>query len=202
MYFMPRGNKLYAFIVGIRPVYRYGLTLLLSSIISLVWLFGVYYSLDDIINRYQCDIKTFKEQITVLQQTKKDCKQLDKSLQQLHHTLTKKAEEQSSTHNVQSYVNFIIQQAYQANLSLNSCTIENEVDKRWYYTYRLVSNFKGNIQQIINFFNTLRASHMMLQSNRMHLVSIDEHVLDLTCTFNIYQIKIPSTLKKAEGLGG
>ncbi len=184
MYFIPRNNRFYSYIAHIKPWIRYSGTLVIASSIIILWLYGVYFRLEALIDQHTSQISHMRKQYEQLTQAQLACKQLEKSifvLKQDREAFTSKGTIQDE---LQARALFVIQQAQEAGLALNSYNVTKSVKKSWCLKYPAHFEFSGAIKQMIMFLNKIESSGKMITCSNTKLSRQGGQVFTLQCDMN------------------
>ena len=188
MYFIPRDTKFYSFVVTLKPLHRYGLTLLIVTTLLCLWFIGLYSKVGATITQRRAICHQYRQQQNLHAQVQKECKQLKRSVARLHKDVQKYGSGQSVDEQFQDALSFIIQQADACNLSLSACCVQSEEQESWYTNYTLAFDCSGSCLHILQFFDTLFLSKKMIQCNQMHMSSLRGDMFNMTCALQISAI--------------
>ncbi len=205
MYFIPRNNKFYSFIAHFRPFYRYMLTFFIISFIFVLWGIGIYLPLGAYIDHSFIKLTKLCKQCQQINKAKRNCVQLERSLQALHRDVEFNKPEKITKNPLQSNLLFILNQAKNTGLVLNHYTMDKKIDDQWAKKNNVHFTFTGGLKQIMDFLKQLKKTDCLLGYDYFSLKNMGGDSFRMVITLNIIsleQIKNPFNLEQAEGLGG
>lgn len=197
----------YRWLLSINPRYRYVYTVAVSSIFTLAWLFFWHLPIERRIQQFGLEIKQCKKNSDQYAEQQILCKKLTHEVEQLQQDIAALADALLST---SKYVSQLMQYTHDAGLRLVSIRATEQKDHGWYTTDRLSFDATGTLAAATQFFLLLAKHQLCVQCDDVLLQRQADDVFLLHCTLrrvvmkstNSLEIKSPSTLKKAEGLGG
>src|SRR5271154_510042 len=92
MYFIVRNNIIYSFAARINPAYRYAITISFLILVVSAWLYGIYYPLDKVINKYHKEIVGLSRQALQVSVINKACGELSDEITKIDHNLKLQAQ--------------------------------------------------------------------------------------------------------------
>lgn len=184
MYFLPRNNLFYSFIVHVRPAYRYAGVLLALSVVAYSWFAVVYVPAQKIIAWHQQEITRLTGQHDELEQAQKTTNQLEQSVHELRSKLRSSSQGKSIEHLQQDAMTKAVSLATESGLSLVSCTADTSVDKDWYVKNKLTVALTGELGACASFLAHLK----QVQSTRvksLQLTQAEQARYNLTCVLSV-----------------
>ena len=190
MYFLPRNNKFYSFVVHIRPLYRYLLTALVLSAVFYAWFFGIYKNIDNAIQQYQASLARSQTQQEACTNARKACKQLEPQVAQLQTAIGKHAQlGHTATERLQASMMTVFDCAQRAGLEFNACRIEKENDNGWYTTHLMSMEFVGSLSNALHFFEALQKANLILAYERVELHCTQANIFTINCWLELSAVK-------------
>jgi len=159
----------------VKPLYRYMLTALCLIVVVLVWLFLVYFINQDNIAQAEQRVREQQKQIAMIPKLHHEIDQLDTQIKQVRLGIANQ-QEGLSIKNGQDALSYVFDQIQHHNLTCGSCTIDNEIDKDWYTKHYISLDFKGELVQMLTFFDALKNAHNMVQSTNISLTQAGDAI--------------------------
>jgi len=188
MFFLSRTNKFFSAVTTIKPTHRYVLTLFAIGGLFYGWIALLHVPTAQAINQHQQNISHLKQQQRLFGSSQTACVQLERSVQDLQHSLQSHINVDASVEDAtQQMMFFVLEQAREQNLLLNAFTLGEKKEMEWQTKTMADVDLTGSPEQIMTFLDTLTTTDYLIDINHMQLsrVSQDECnvrcVLDLTC---------------------
>jgi len=189
MYFIPRNNKFYSFIVHLRPSYRYMLTIFIISFIFGLWIVGIYFPLGAHIDHSFTKLAKLRTQCQQINKAKRSCVQLEHSLQTLYRDVQFNKPERTAQNPLQSNLLLILDQAKNTGLALNHYTMDKKIDDQWARKNSAHFTFTGNLKQIMGFLKQLKKTDCLLGYDDFSLKNVGNNSFRMVITLNIISLK-------------
>lgn len=184
-YFIPRGNRVYRLLVGVRPAYRYALTLFMCSGFTYGWFTMVYHRLESTIARYATDVENSKKQYELAQQSQFESENLKKIVNDLRATV----QALRTNHTCDLPMPFMIDMVKDSGLNLHSCMTTSEVEKEWYAKTKLNLTVQGAMASMLSFFSKVQESDRMIHCNEVRLARAGKDFFTMNCEVSFLQMK-------------
>lgn len=188
--FFFKTTKLGYYFLLLSPAMRYVVTAAVSLCLTLMWLFFVYKPLEAFLQQQMSSLNhlaTLKaeEKATVLHNQK---------LQKIIHTknnlfTTIKKRYNHGSKSMTECITIIFSLANKAKLTVCSHIPHEMIDNEWYSTSSFTSQFQGSFSSITSFLQALKKSPFLINLQSVQMSPSHENFLNLTCVFNLYEIK-------------
>ena len=196
----------YLRLLNVPERYRYGYTILLCALISLIWFVAWYMPTEKNLQKTYQEAKLARNDKDVCSTQQALCKKLADDAEQLQKDVSGMCDSSS----VSQHIATLIQCAQDAGLQLVSLRATEQKEHAWYTSSHATFEALGDIAKITQFFTLLTERQLLVQCDDASLVRQHDGTFLLHCvlrsaipkTESLLEAKSPSTLKKAEGLGG
>lgn len=178
---MHKHSNLYAFLIAMRPAYRYALTGALLSVLIITWFNSIYVPAHLQLKRMRKEIVDAQAQQRMMGGLQTEIDGLKKSIAALRTT----EKSQSSSGN-QGEIPFLVECANKAGITLSSCTIEGEKNKGWYTKRSIAVDAQGNWFKLVYFFEQLKDAPRAVQCRTARINRTKEQDYALHCTVDFY----------------
>lgn len=187
MYFLPRNNKFYSFIVHLKPNYRYGLTLVFCCAVAGIWLLAIHLPLQYSINHATKEIKHLQSQFLLCDQATGACASLATTIESMKVEVKKQTVDVSQ--NTHDALLFIINQAHRNNLAVRGCNIESDADQQWYIEHAVTFDVSGDFNQLIKFFESIKNSTHLISLKQYNLARSGDNQFNLKGVLGVMETK-------------
>lgn len=167
MYFLPRSSALFYRFIHVKPLYRYGITLVCLFVLTVVWLFAIYTFLDSRIVQAQAALKVLGDQEQLLVQSSKDLVQLNAQIA-ANFARLQELKKTNKGMTLQSAMIALINKAGMCGLNMQSCNAIDHKHEQWYTKNSVQLDVSGSLDQLFKY---------------IQLISTDQHLMALVhCT--------------------
>jgi Tfp pilus assembly protein PilO len=187
VYFLPRNNKFYSFIVHLKPNYRYGLSLLVCGIFALVWMLAIHMPLQYSMSHATKEIKHLNSQCALCDQATGACASLATMVESMKVEVNKHIVDISQ--NTQDALLFVINQAHRNNLAILGCTIDGDVDQQWYVEHAITFDVEGDFKNLMKFFESIKGSSHLIAIKQYNLARANETSFSLKGVLGVIEAK-------------
>ena len=199
-----RYSRAYAHMLGLKAWHRNAITIGIIVTLILAWLCLLYLPLWRAYDDMRLSIKQRQQQIDTLIVEQSMVKQMHIDLKQMQDDL--------SGHKIiytelQERIASVMQMIETSGLMLGSLKVTDVRDKDWYTSVHIRIQAQGALKAIQSFFYTMQEQQLFVQCTEALVENQQEH-MSLNCIITLFmphefdENKSPSTLEKAEGLGG
>jgi len=186
---MPRHHSIYARVVHIKPLCRYAITLSALIAVGAVWFFVKYEVIDTSIFQSMAEIKTLREQVSLMQQTTKNIVQLEASTAQLQSQFKLLASKYQSPDYMQGALMNLINQAGACKLAMQQCTIDDQKDEGWYTKNTVSIDVSGTFDQLLKFTQSLATCSYLMAMHNATIAHTNNGIFNLKCGLDIVAVK-------------
>lgn len=172
MYFLPRNNKFFSFVVHLKSNYRYGLTVASCGMVVLIWMLAVHMPLQYSINHTDKEIKQLQSQFLLCDQANGSCLSLATTIESMKIEVKKQTEDEVQS--AQNAMLFLVEQAHKNNLHVKNCAIEADADQKWYIEHAITVDMSGEFNQLMKFFDAIKNSTHLVAVKQFNLTRNDE----------------------------
>ncbi len=188
MYFLPRNNKLYSFLVHLNVSYRYALTLLICLTGIAIWFFAIHTPISSSFDKISRETKQLQNQQILFDQASKSYASLASSVEKLKNEFKKYAPHKTNEQYVHDALLFLIDQAAQCNITMNSCTIDNEQDRKWYIENSVSIAVTGEFEKIIKYLEAVSVSSHLIALKQFNINHASDKVFSFKGALQILTI--------------
>lgn len=196
MYFIPRFNKLFSLVADIKNAHRYVFLVLFLAGVVCIWLFGIYYTIESYIQRYNNKVTEIQQQIVQCHESDTVCKRLSQSISGLSNEL-KNLQEGATVDRLQMLTSTIFFVLYRTGLTFNSYGSERDADKGWYQLGMVRFDVTAAYQKFLQFVQELQASHALISIDSVQVASSELSNFNFNVVFSLIALKNPSTFEKS-----
>jgi Tfp pilus assembly protein PilO len=197
----------YHWLAAVQPGRRTFYTLLTNAVIVLLWFVCWYMPMSKALVHLECEMQKINKDTAVCSEQQESCKKLSEDLEQTRCSLAKFSDVKAA---FPAHITSLVQHTNDADIQLLSIRLVEQKDRQWYTSVHATLDALGSLAAIQTFFKALHEKQQLVQCDEL---SLQKHVDDtyvLHCVLKCMlpkeidceEIKSPSTLKKAEGLGG
>jgi hypothetical protein len=188
VYFFSRNNYFYSVLARTRSIYRYCFTGCFLSALVCVWLYGVYFRVDALIDAYQNEIMTLQTHALQQNALTTECTRINGEIVCITREIEPFTAKNDSSDLPQSRLLFMLDQAKKAGLTLNSCAPVRDIKHDWYTQHGHMFQFSGTFKQAHIFLRQLRAAETLIQCDQLQLESTASNFFTISCT--LYSISV------------
>ena len=189
MYFLPRDNKIYSFLVRRSQLYRYSLTILVVGLFICGWFFLLYLPSVTVLERYQAEVRQAKSKQSMIEQAALDHTQLSQRVSDMESFINHYATQSPATV-FQSHIFFVVQQAAELGLTLSGASLEASHENEWYTKNGVSFELTGTIPQLIAWFDRIKNSKNMIRWNKLLLRKSDGNDFFCSCRLTFFAPKM------------
>lgn len=188
MYFSPSFHRPYSFIARMRPLYRYVMTLLFLNALTCIWLFTCYFRVARTIERHVQEIDHIKNQYALCQESLIACEQLTPRIRSLARLLQKN-QALSINETMQRSLSTVFDTLIKTDVMFKAYKIEQELDNEWYHQSIMRFDLAGTYPNIINYFEHLNKSDMLMKINSIAIHHGDKSLFSVNCVMSLIALK-------------
>ena len=202
-----RYNRTYHWLLGVNPRYRYAYTASWCFVAVLIWFFFLYVPMHKALLRIDQEKARFKKEGDLYVEQQAACAKLMSEINNVQNDLKNICDKAASA---SICIDRLMQSARQFGLQLIALRSSERKEHEGYITEKSTLEASGSLSAIISFFDSLSACDSLIQCDDFSLRKQHDDIFILRCVLRqtrpkcieSTEIKSPSTLKKAEGLGG
>ncbi len=177
-------------VATIKPTHRYVLTFFVTVGGCYSWMTLLYVPTMQVINQCQQNISHLKQQQHLSGSFQTACVQLERSVQELQHSLQSHINIDASVEDAtQQSMFFVVEQVRKHNLLLNGFTLgdKNEVGLQVKTTADM--DFTGSLEQVMAFLDTLATTDYLIDVNHLQLARISQDECNVRCVLDFTTLK-------------
>ena len=182
MFFLSRTTKFFSIVATIKPTHRYVLTFFITVGGCYSWMTLLHVPTTQAINQHQQNISHLKQQQRLFGSSQTACVQLERSVQDLQHSLQSHINVDASVEDAtQQMMFFVVEQAREQNLLLNAFTLGEKKEMGWQTKTMADVDLTGSPEQIMIFLDTLTTTDYLIDINHMQLSRISQDECNVRC---------------------
>ncbi len=202
MHFKPRDSVFYSFVAQLSSFRRYLIASGVIVSVILLWLFFIYMPLGAQIVQYSTECACLRTQCSEYMSARVQCTTLRQEIDTLHTELDICI---GNCNNVSpsSCIATLMNHVHDAGVDITSCSIQEQVKKKWYDEEIIAVQGHGTLKQLGIFFDRLSQKQDTLSYIHYSLTRAENDTYTFSCSLCLRSImKKPFNLEQAEGLGG
>lgn len=194
----------YHHVLMLKKWHRYALTFSIGALLFLVWAFFLYMPLHKHIMQVTVDVHQRKQDLKTSVSEQRLCKRLSQECSYLQ----QECQKHSTCDRSQQAIDIIMSLCAASNLYL--CSLQKGIQKiKTSHAYALmIVEAQGTLASISAFFENIDKKQLLIYCAEFHIERREKDIYSLQITMKFLQHtknmknESPSTLEKAEGLGG
>jgi len=185
MYFLPQSNRFIAWIVTVKPLYLYLLSLSTAIVAVALWFFLAYAPLVALVEQQHRQLKQSQDQSAKMNALEKSYQELLIAVQQKQVTLDQYRNADKNSRDLQAGMLSLMHMAHQASIKVAGFSADNYEDKDWYAKQGLHLDMNASYAKILNFFQScVQSKHMVsIKTLAMTRVSPDQFSIKINADF-------------------
>lgn len=190
MYFLPRNNAVYAFLVSIPPAYRYIITIACILCISYAWFIGPYTYLETVKLSYDAQMLCMEHERMSYERSPHIQKKLSQSITHLEQDIADfKDSANSDPSDVHTMLMQLLGTTEQYGLTFNSCDLDKQINCDWYFNNKVNVSVNGTLEQIILFLSALTNQSRLIVCEHLSLHALEKDLFKACCVINLCTVK-------------
>lgn len=186
--FSSQARGLYLQLVRMRTTHLYSGTLVTAFVLVTGWWYLLYQPSVHKSDQLQRSIDQMYQRVDVLHKSERELAHLAKTITDLKTSVQNYSQKQPRKHLMQQHLAYITDCATVAGVTIGACRLCTERDTSWCTMNEITGEFKGTLEQIISFFDTLKTSKKMIDCAKLELVRIDATTYSAHTVFSIFYI--------------
>jgi Tfp pilus assembly protein PilO len=171
----------------VRPLYRYGISVLLMVLTLCIWRVTILTALSTQYHHHESEINNLEKHIRLLKHIQQNNKILSEAIKHLKNTILTLPINLQQT--LGSNIDFIFNQAAQSGLYIGTCLPQDEYDQGWCQEYTIFFDLNGSFENIKNFFDQIVHQNRMIRCSRLFITRNSSNSLNVACILNFYAPK-------------
>lgn len=167
MYFLPRTNKIFSWLVNQQVTHLYIGSFLILTMVLMSWFFFVYAAIDAQIDQLGTKLRQLQNQKIELAHAKTAHETLQKRVATLENDFKRAAQQDTIGHSLAiAALPHVVSAAQGCKIALTHCALENQTDAQWYTQTQVSVTAQGTMDHIKQFFSQLqKEGHMVKMTN-------------------------------------
>lgn len=188
MYFLPRNNKVYSFLVHLNASYRYALTLGICLVGIALWFLAIHTPISNSYFKINQEAKSLHNQQMLFEQASKGYATLANSVEKLKNEIKQYSPHKTNEQYVHDALLFLIDQSARCNIVMNNCTIDSEQDKKWYIENSVSISITGEFEKILKFLDVVSSSSHLIALKQFNINHSSDRTFSFKGTLHILTI--------------
>jgi hypothetical protein len=180
---MARIYGLYNRLLKMPILYLYCITIIVIAASTGLWWYFLYSPAYDATNKLQFTINDMRSQFDELRKTEKILSGISQSIDAQN---MNKSAMKIRNFDAQQSLSLIADSAINAGISMQSCKLSAQREESWCCIHDINGDFKGSLDQIISFFDTLKKSKQIIDATQCNLVASGVNTFYLHAIFKVY----------------
>lgn len=183
MYFLPKNNLFYSYLINLHSSVRYFFIFFLIFLIFACWFFIFFKKLTNEQIDLVSNIEILRNKEKLLEGIKIDISNLMLKLQDINNQIDSIV---NINFNCENNINLLIKNTKELNLIISSLNFDNYIAKQSYIKNIITFNFKGEIDKIIEFFKKLSLTQSWLKFKKINILSETENEIKVESICKFY----------------
>jgi Tfp pilus assembly protein PilO len=181
-------NKIYSFLMQCKIYYLYGASTLFLIILISGGLFFLYLPLHNAMQQKSLEIRKMQNHIKNMNRIKNNLKKSQESLVNLKQNLKDYVAKQPINAVLHDAMIFLTDCAHEKKLSIKTCRLCNQHDKKWCKINEITSEFSGTLEQLTSFFEKIKNSKRLIKCKKFELIAQENDRFSISCVFKLMSV--------------